>query len=202
MFNLRNLTLLVAATLSLHISSIKAEIKEVTFQWPSILCKDSCVRGLEQQLRKIRGVTDVSINGPQGQAHLKWDPQAPFSYRSIEAAVAWIGLGFEDLHVTVRGNIVHNERDVILVSLGDNSRFYLMNHPPDVPNRFVEQNSPFNRTLTPQMRAQLLDAERNHQIVTISGPLFHPETSPPLYLTVESLNMSENPNIQRNLPQR
>lgn len=195
MLNLRNLTLLTAALLSLHIGAVQAEVQQVTLKWLAMQCQASCVRGLEKQLRRIRGVASVDISEPQGQAILQWDPTVPFSYRSIEAAIAMIGIGIdpEDFGVTVRGNIIHDKSNVILVSIGDNTRFYLIGTPPFVPNQFIEENSLSNRALTPQIRSQLLEAERNHQFVTITGPLFQPEASPPLYLVVQSLNMSDNP---------
>lgn len=195
MYNLRNFILVATALLSLHIGAVQAEVQQVTLRWLGMQCQASCVRGLETQLRRVRGVASVDISEPQGQAIIQWDPQVPFSYRSIEAAIAMIGIGIdpEDFGLTVRGNIIHDERNVILISIGDNTRFYLLGTPPFVPNRFIEENSLANRALTPQIKSQLLEAERNRQSVTISGPLFQPEASPPLYLVIQSLNIGENP---------
>ncbi|QLH36935.1 MAG: hypothetical protein HWD61_12995 [Parachlamydiaceae bacterium] len=169
-----------------------AEIELVTIKWTAGLCQASCIRGLEQQFRRIQGVTNVKINGDQAQADLAWSPNAPFSFRAIEGAMAFIGLSMNDLRVTVRGTVRHDERSVILTSTGDLSQFVLMSPPPMSFNMYVEVNSPLNRELTPQVRSILLAAEQNQQTVVISGPLFHPETSPPLFLTVESVNVVQN----------
>ncbi|MBN9376919.1 MAG: hypothetical protein BGO14_01970 [Chlamydiales bacterium 38-26] len=170
---------------------LAAEIQQVTLRWTQGICQDSCTRGLEQRFKRTPGVAAVVINGPSGQALLTWDPTIPFSYRSIEEAMAFIGLSIEDIRLTVQGSIVHDERSVSLVSKGDNTHFQLLNPVQIEANRFVEQNSLFNRNLTPELRAQLLDAEQRRQVVTISGPLFQPEASPPLFLVIQSLSMTE-----------
>lgn len=196
MLKLRNLVLSFLIMAIFYNSPIQAEVTEVILKWTPGLCQESCSRGLEQQFRRIKGVTNSSISGLQGHATLKWDPATPFSYRAIEAAMAAIGLSLDDIFITVRGNITHDQRSIILSSTGDNTRFYLMSHPEMVPNRYVEINSPFNRSVLPQVRTELIEAELNHQPVTVTGPLFQPEASPPLFLTIESYNIGELPKAQ------
>lgn len=179
----------VAAILSFHLQNLNAEIEQVMIKWTPGLCQDSCIRGLEQQFRRIQGVTQVNFSPTNSQAILQWAPNVPFSYRPIEGAMAHIGLSTEDIFVTVRGKISHTSQDVILTSIGDNTPFHLLSTPQQMPNQFIEENSPFNRALNPEMRSKLLEVESNQQIVTISGPLFHPETSPPLFLVVVSLKL-------------
>lgn len=171
-------------------TKVQAEIKQITIYWPPQQCQTSCERGLEQQFRRVNGVTDVYVSGSRGQANLKWDSKTPFSYRPLEAAVAAIGLGREDIRLSVRGYISHNNQTLFLTSIGDNTRFNLMGPAQGQgPSWAIEQQSPFNRQLSQQLRDQLMETERNRQAVTITGPLFQPETSPPLNLVVEILNI-------------
>jgi hypothetical protein len=192
MLKLTQLALLVLTVLSLHMGAIQAEMQQVTLRWTAMLCQPSCVRGLEHHLSRVRGVTHVNINGPAGQADLIWDPAVPFTYRSIENAVAMIGIGLNDLRITVRGTITYDGRNVFLNSDGDKTRFYLLGPPEIVLHQKVDLNSPYNRPLLPHIKAQLLEASRNQQTVTITGPLFHPENSPPLYLVVAFFNINSD----------
>ncbi len=124
MFNLKHLILGTLLLFSTYSKLMQAEVEQVTVKWTSMLCLDSCVRGLEQQFRRIRAITDVSMNGAAGEATLKWNPHMEFSYRPIEAAMAAIGLATDGLYVTVRGNITHDGRHVFLTSISDNTRFF------------------------------------------------------------------------------
>lgn len=187
----RYLALMIAFLCLAHSFRLHAEIEQITLKWTPGLCQSSCMRSLEQQFKNIKGVVNTHLNGPLGQGDLTWDPNTAFSYRSIEMAMALIGLGINDIRLRVKGNITHDERNIILISSSDHTHFFLLNNISIVPNQYVEENSAFNRLLTPQTRTQLLNAERNQQTVTISGPLFQPENSPPLFLVIDSLSITE-----------
>jgi len=172
--------------------SLEAEIDEVTITWTAGLCSSSCVKGLYDQFRKIPGVKEISINQSQGQAFLRWQPNASFSYQPVEVAMALIGLYVNNIKVKVRGTIVNDSPGVYnIVSIGDSTSFTLMAIPTPQRNQYVDQYSPYNRQLSPEMVKQLQQAQQKQQIATISGPLFMPWRSPPLYLVIENIQFSD-----------
>lgn len=175
---------------------LQSEILEVNLKWMPIGCLDSCSRGLEQQFNRIPAVNSVRIYGPAGLAQLKWNPNRPFSFRSIEMAMAMIGVSLDEIDVVVRGTVTQEQRAWILTSSGDGSRFHLLGIPQQLSNRHVEQESPFNRELSSQEISQLQEAEKQQRTVTITGPLFHPETSPPLFLVISKLTEESNTKTQ------
>lgn len=184
LFNLRILELLMVLSSLLVPFGLPAEIEQVTIKWTPGLCQTSCIRGLERQFHRVKEVTYVEINGSAGLAILRWDSKIAFSYRPIETAMAMIGLSIDDMNITVRGNITYDGRDVILTSLGDRTQFYLVSAPPMMA---LELHLPHIQPLNVQTKRGLIEAGQNHQVVSITGPLFQPEKAPPFFLVVDSL---------------
>lgn len=175
-------------------SCVNAEVESITIRWTSQLCQKTCGMLLEKELKKVNGVDKVAIDLGAGQASLTWKPMTPFSYTSINTAMHMVGIALRDIRLRVRGHIRHTGETIYLVSEGDNTRFDLVN--PVVPN-LKGQSTVYNasgRKLTPELRQQLLDAEKNGQIATIEGPVFMPERmTVPVQIVVDSLKLTELP---------
>lgn len=167
--------------------SLFSEIQQVTIKWIPMQCQASCMKGLEAAFRKIPGVTAINMNQPGGQAELQWRPNAILAMGPINAAMSSIGLSIEDIRVRVRGSIVHDDRDVYIVSLGDSTMFKLMGPLVPKPNQYTMNSSVYNRPLSPQMRDELLQAQADGKLAVLTGPLFESERSPPIMVIVESL---------------
>jgi len=177
-----------------HLHQLQGEVQSVKFSWTATLCQTSCPKQLEKEFRKIPGVTDVITDFGAGQAELHYQPNAPFSWTPIQRAMQMVGLYIKSMRVKVHGTIVHNSQNVTLVSIGDGTRFEIVNAV--IPNTQGQSNT-YNlsgaRALTPQMRQKFLDAEALGQEATIEGPLFMPHRAPPLQIVAEQINFS-NPN--------
>ena len=164
---------------------IQAKIDEVTITWTPQLCLYSCAAELNNRFLKIPGVAEVDLNQPAGRAKLKWEPESPFTYAPINAAMSWIGLSIIELRIKVSGYIVHDEKSVTLVSKPDGTRFVLKSPTNPIYNQYVEQFNIYGYSMNAQMRDELLEAEENKLEVEITGQIFEPERSPPLVLIIE-----------------
>ena len=94
------------------------------------------------------------------------------------------------VRVRATGTLQHTSQQVVLVSEGDNTRFTLLS--PVVPMK--GQAAEFNldaRQLQPALLKKLLDAEAEHMVATIEGPLFMPERGTALSLVVEQSSFAE-----------
>jgi hypothetical protein len=192
--NIKKYFLVIATFLMvMQFNLLKAEIQDVTISWTAQECLTSCVKGLNDQFRKIPGVAEISINQGAGQATLHWQPNASFSYYPIKIAMQLIGLSINNLKVRVRGTIVSDSATTFrIVSIGDGTSFTLLGIPAVQRNQFSAQYSAQNRQLSPDMIAQLAQAQQNEQIATIYGPLFEYWRSPPMYLIIENIQFSKN----------
>lgn len=170
----------------------EAEIIRATVRWNPISCDKFCVANLAGQFGKIPAVEAASINQAAGQVDLTYRRNAPFSFDSLNYALAALGLPVMDVRLRVRGIIQHNAQDVFLVSSGDGTRFTLLN--PVVPDN-SGQAAEFNfyaRYLRPPLRQRLLEIESQGETAVIEGPLFMPERGFTLSLVVESLGSEKN----------
>ncbi len=176
---------------------VSAEVEQVTVKWTPGLCITNCPQSLEKEFKKIKGVATISINQGSGQADLTWKPNEPFTYQLVSTAMRMIGLTIHDFRVRVKGTIRHDDHNVILVSIGDNTRFVLLGPiTPSLHNQVIEHNVQ-NHPLAAGKRDQLLNAEMNNQIVTIEGPIFEGWKAPPLYLIAEQVQVQQNPPEQK-----
>lgn len=171
----------------LHGAFLHAEIQKVTILWTKYLCDQGCANLLENQFRRIPGVADVTINQPAAQATLQWKPNVPFSYTDIDTAMRMVGPAYDDLGIRlrVRGTIRHDQNSVTLISMGDNTNFYLLSPITPSTTQYVEMQDIKSHTLWPDVRAELLDAEAQNFPVEVEGPLFQPEQAPPYYIIIQ-----------------
>lgn len=181
----------VIMTLSFSNLKLFAEVEKITIRWTAMECDNICMPHLDQQFKKIPGVSEITMN--PGQAEIKWKANAPFYLPSIKIAMQMIGLYMTDLRVKVRGIIKHSPTDVYLISSGDNTEFNLLNPVIPDPQRQAPQYNRAARALTPELRQKLLEAEARQQIAIIEGPIFMPERSPPdpLALVVDQIKFVE-----------
>lgn len=185
-------TALLVCALSLFLAKpLYGEIQWVSIQWTAGLCRESCVKGLNGQFSRIDGVSEIRINQDAGQATLIWKPNAPFLYTQVRNAMAMIGLYVRSMRIKVRGTLIHDRNTVVLVSLGDNTRFVLRGPITPSPDRMVQKYSMYSHPLSAELSGELLDVERAKKLIIIEGPLFEPERAPPLQLIVERKQVVE-----------
>lgn len=171
--------------------SLQAEIEIVTVKWNPYLCIQNCPSLLVREFKKTQGVDQITINEAQGQADITWRPNVPFTFQQINIPTRMIGIRPHDMRVRARGTISHTDRTVTLTSSGDGTQFLLLGPiTPSVTNQVIQHNIQ-NNPLPADRRDQLINAERQKQTVTIEGPLFAPQRSPPLMLIVEQLQVNQ-----------
>jgi hypothetical protein len=169
---------------TLFCTLLNAEIEEVVLVWQAPLCQEACVKELNRQLSRVRGVAAIDINQGAGRATLKWQPDVPFSFQPLNMATRFVGIRVNDLGLKVRGRIKGSAQSLQLVSEKDGTVFNLLNPILPNTNQYNTRNSVFNRQLTPEVAAQLLETAKKQQIITIEGQLFEPFRSPPNNLVV------------------
>ena len=169
--------------------SLRSEIQTITVQWTSALCQPSCIKGLTKEFKKIKSLADLTI-GPN-TAVLYWKPTAPFSYYTVDRAMQMIGLSINQISIKVQGKISHTKTKVTLISSGDKTRFDLYGTIQPNPLQYTEKYNIASHPLSLSLRTQLLEIEKNDSLVTIEGPLFEPDRSPPLQLIVEKISVQK-----------
>lgn len=172
-------------------SSIYAEIEEVTITWRAASCDAGCGVLLNKEFRKIYGVADVQISVPEGQATLKWKPNAPITFQSLDTAMHMVGPGMQNLRMKIKGHIQSTTSGISLVSDGDGTLFPLISTIHPQVNQYTETESIYNRKLSPDIQKQLLEIQKSGQSVTIDGPVFEFWNAPPLILVVEHIKAHE-----------
>lgn len=155
-------------------SSLIGEIELVQMRWNAFKCLDPCVALVEQNLRAILAASDFQINGVTGTAAMKWDPKTPFSYEPFRLAAGAIGFKIIEMRVRVRGKVTHEGDNVFLISRGDGTRFMLIGPIQTQPGRYTPRYNLAVHPLTPQMKEQLLQVEKDGSEVLLSGPLYLP----------------------------
>lgn len=170
-------------------SSLFSEIETVWLKWTPLLCTQACVTQLDRELRKVPGIAEISLNQGGGEATLKWRPNLPFSFSDVNVPMRLVGLSVRDIHIKVRGTLSHDAHSVTLTSIGDGTRFQLLNPVISTPG---QQASVFNlaaRQLTPELRQKLIDGEAQKAIASIQGQIFMPGRSSALQIVVDNLKL-------------
>lgn len=173
--------------------NLRSEIEMVSFTWDNVLCREDCAMRIEKELHKIHDVAEVSVSQRDGMAKMRWDADKPFDFSPIRQAIKRVGIHVQTLKVTVTGTIEKKNNKFYIVSIGDATKFNLMGVAVDEPgkNRYVIQNSRYNRPLSARQVEILTEAMHEKKIVTIHGPIYSPYQFPPLDLIIESLSVSE-----------
>lgn len=153
---------------------LQGEVVQVIVKWNAAICLNACTPGLEKNLTAIKAVRDLQINSRAGMAIMGWSPTIQFSYEPFNLATRMVGIRVSDIRVKVRGTIAHDAENFYLVSLGDSSRFRLIGPILPNPDQYTIRQNPETHPLAPSLVTQLLNAEKNQELVTVEGPLFEP----------------------------
>ncbi len=175
--------------------SLFSEIEKVVITWTPGLCNPQCGKQLEKQFRSMNSLSNVSIDLGGNKATLLWKKNSPFSYTNIYAQMAYVGISYQDIYLTVKGKIKHTgNKKFFITSDTDNTVFQLLGFATAGTNQYVEMDNVVNRGLSASQIQQLLDGETKQLTATIQGPLYQPETSPPLRLVIGNLNFGNSEN--------
>jgi len=166
---------------------LQAEIIEVSAAWNPGLCNAKCVQLLQNQFAKNPAIQEMQFNGSQGVAVFRWKPGAPYSFAPINTAMRMVGPRMIWLRAKVSGKIMGTAPRFVLVSTGDNTRFSLVSPAQPTANQMTNQYNIDSRLISPEMATQLAEIQHANKIVTISGPFFQPERSPPNQLIVQEI---------------
>lgn len=173
-------------------SHINAEIQQVTIKWTTLLCStQQCLALLDKELRKVPGIADFTINQGAGQAVIDWRPNMPFNFQDVNVPLRLVGLSVRDIHVKVRGTLSHDSKTVTITSIGDNTRFQLLNPVVTNPGQQAAIYNLGARQLSPELHQKLVEGETQGMIATVQGPIFMPGRSSAMQLVVGNVSFSK-----------
>lgn len=183
----------LSMTFCIHSSChLSAEIQNITIKWTQLLCStQSCITQLDKEFRKVPGIMEFSLNQSGGQAEIKWRPNMPFSFSDVNVPMRLVGLSVRDIHIKVRGTLSHDAKTVTLTSIGDHSRFALLNPVVSTPGQQAPVFNLAARQLKPELYQQLVEGETKKMIATVEGQIFMPGRSPAMQIVVEHLTFTE-----------
>lgn len=155
-------------------SPLQAEIQQVDIFWTAAACDERCVRFLERQLKAIPGVQSVKVFPEGGTAELFWKPRSEFKWERLNLAMKRLGLKLKETQVSIRGTISHAGNNFFITSLGDATKLEILSPALLSETQYVERNNVQSHLVREPLRSQLLEVEKNHQLVLMKGPLFEP----------------------------
>lgn len=178
-------------------AALFAEVEQVTLRWNPIPCNYDCPKNLYDRLSRAKGVASVEVRSEMGNANIVWDKKIPFSFVPLNWALRYVGVREKEVRVKVSGYIKGSAPQYILLSRGDNTSFVLFNRAITTApsSQYVDLFNPTNRTLSSDQIAKLEAARKSNRLVTIEGPIFMPERSPPdpLRLVIDSFAVEAPP---------
>lgn len=169
-------------------SNVQAEIINLTLYWHSGICGAQCARALDNNLQKVRGVSQVQTEFNDGYAILTWKPRLALDYSQILLATQRVGVSMDEVRLKMRGTISHSGQRFFIQSLGDPTKVELFSFQQPSTTRFVDFTNISSFSVNPDLQRKLLDAEKGNQLVTVEGRLFEPEV-PPLKLIVDNFSI-------------
>lgn len=167
---------------------LNAEIERVVIGFNKDLCNEKCMLLLKNEFGKLDLVNSVSV--APGQVNLGWKPNERFDFRKVDARMRFVGVGMDNIAVSVRGTVSGEGAKWYITSLGDETRFQLLNPPQPSANSYIEYNNISMYKLLPEVQDQLAEAKRNDQIVTATGFLLAPWRYP-LTIILGNLNVDQ-----------
>ena len=171
--------------------TLRSEIEQITIRWTAQLCQNSCIKLLERELGKVKGIDQLSIDQAGGQATLSWKKNVPFQYAQINTAMHMVGLSMRDIRIKVTGAVKHSGETFYMISEGDNTRFDLVNPVTPRPHGQADEFNAYARKISPALKKQLIDGETQRQTATIEGPVFMPERmTVPTQIVVDKLDFA------------
>jgi copper chaperone CopZ len=97
-----------------------AQIEEVIIQIDGITC-NLCAAGIERSLRRVDGVSSVTIAMQDGAAAVRLKPGAAFDAEKLRAAVKSAGHTARTFEFRVRGSVRHQDGRYLLQPAGESS---------------------------------------------------------------------------------
>ncbi len=179
--------LFVASLSNLASFDACAEVVKVQIQWQPESCTMACAQLLATQFQKVPGVAEIIMNQGGGFADLRWKPQYPFAFIPIQTAMQNVGVGIRNIRVKARGTLVFQQQTVALISLGDNTPFYLLGPLVAKSGQMTIDDSLQNHQLSPATLTQLVEASKQNRIVVIEGPLYQPWSYSWLWLIIDQM---------------
>ncbi len=179
----------VSALLTLALSLLpfwsSAEVVWAKLFWKPDFCPAGCYPLMERRLRGIDCISRVDFNFAEGTAKLVWKPNQPYDDRKLRTPMAWVGVHISDVHLKVRGVIESDDKDLFIVSLGDGTRMPLLSPAKLEEGRYLMNPTRSAYSLDPATKERLLQAQKNHEIVTLEGKVIMPYR-PPIHLLIEN----------------
>jgi len=176
---------LLGVTLPCH-----GEIIDVTVSWNPQECDASCSQFLEKVLTQIPQVRKVEINQGTGYADLYWRPLKNFTIDMVRYPMHRLGLKMQGIGVEAKGTISHSGNRYFLHSLGDSTILELLSPTQTSTSKMVIEANPANHIVREPLKSQLLEFEKNEQLVTAKGNIFMPQRSE-LKLVVDSVKLAQ-----------
>lgn len=174
----------------LFLSSLSAEFQQIQVRWTPGLCGEDCINNLRREFAKIPGFQEAEF-GPS-QVDLKWKPNFPFTFQSINAATRMVGIRLQDVRIRVRGHVSRRDAHTFfLTSEGDNTRVILIGSAPPEPTGYTVVQNVETHALSPDVQEKLEEAAANKTAVVVDGPLFMPFQMPSLRLVVDQLKVEK-----------
>lgn len=174
------------------VQPLHSEIQTITVRWTPGFCLEPCEETLRQKLASAPQVAESDVPPGASQATIRWKPDKKFSYQTLNFLIKGAGVKANQVLISVRGQIRHDNDDVFLVSQGDGTRFTLISPiyvSPDPSQGQVRHNLDSHK-LSARTREELLNNEREDKIVTVKGLLFDPWRYVELYLIMDSHTIS------------
>lgn len=171
----------------MSISSVDAEILRVTVRIRAENCNAGCFELLKKNLKRVNGVTDVTLSPAAGSIVLNWKPDQPFSYYAVNAGLQMVGVGLINMGIKASGVIEQQGKNVILRSIPDNTKFVLISPQTPNVNQYTPVTSPALQSLAPDLKISILEKAKPNKIVTVEGNIFRWYAPPPLYLVIDRI---------------
>lgn len=165
-------------TLLISLATLQGEIQSVTIGWTKGFCDKRCGELLEKTLKTQSQIAAVSVNVDEASAKMTWKPNSQFNYQMVNVPARRVGISIHWASIKVHGTLEVSSQNITLVSIGDGTRFKLLNMPPPSSNKQVEYNNIGSYKITPQLLDIFRTAQKNYQTITVSGYLFQPWRNP------------------------
>ncbi len=169
--------------------SLLLEIVTVTATWNPGICNEGCGKQLEKKLNAYGDIQKIELTS--GKVVMYWKPNAPFNYQALKRnfQAVGVGLNLEPFQIKVRGTLSTSGGDMVITSIGDNTRFNLIGPAPKSTSKYISRGALANHKLQGDLLDQLNLAQKNRQVIEVTGDLYLPET-PPLRLLIDKMTIS------------
>lgn len=157
-------------------SALFGEVENVVIKWNAALCQGFCETALANQLNSAPPVASYRIDPYKGIADIQWKPNAPFTFGVLNFASRSVGFRIIETRVKVKGTIAHDQENIYIVSLGDNTRFILLGPLSTIPGQYAVRASRASYPLPEDWAEWFLAMEEDSQLVTVEGLLITPQT--------------------------